>query len=227
MLSSTCIKLYRGQVKTQYGYRTAINKHLVEQDIELSPLGLTSNECADLKHHGGIDRALHQYPQEHYAYWHQRYPGSEKKWQAAGMGENISSLGMTEDNVYIGDQYQLGSSVIEVSQPRSPCFKLNNQWGVEDISLAMQNSGRCGWLYRVIQPGLINEGAQLTLLKRVKGSLSIQEVCHLFFHQPLEKQGLEQLIALESLSQGWRDTASRRLTTGEIENWQTRLFGVS
>ncbi len=119
------VAIFIGQTIEYQGMQTAINKHSITSAVYLSELGIEGNECADKTHHGGLDRALHQYPAEHYNFWQGKYPDTEHKWLAPGMGENISSLGMTEENVFIGDQYQFGEAIIEVSQPRSPCFKLN------------------------------------------------------------------------------------------------------
>ena len=122
------------KVVLRYGIETAIDKEPVVGCLHLSLTGLVGDECADKEHHGGLERALHQYPAEHYLYWQQKYGADyieNMHDHIAGMGENISSLGMTEEFVCLGDRYQWGEAIIEVSQPRSPCFKLNKRWGIE------------------------------------------------------------------------------------------------
>jgi MOSC domain-containing protein YiiM len=120
--------VYCGQVTlsqdSDYEFDSAIDKKAVKSKLYLTSVGLKGDECGDKHHPGGTERALHQYPVEHYEYWKRHY-NSNKPWQAPGMGENISTAGMTEQNVCLGDRYQWGEAVIEVSQPRSPCFKLN------------------------------------------------------------------------------------------------------
>ncbi len=216
--------IFIGKTADYQGMQTAINKQPIISALYLSEHGLEGNECADKKHHGGSDRALHHYPAEHYSYWQSKYSDSDKKWQAPGMGENITSVGMTEDSVYIGDKYQFGEAIIEVSQPRSPCFKLNRYWQVEDISVCMQENSRCGWLYRVIKPGFVKANDPLVLISRDDDSLSVKQVCDMFFAEPLNQSSLVRLKQLSKLSQGWRDTVEQRLVTGKLENWSFRLL---
>ena len=204
--------------------QTAMEKSLVDQDILLSFDGLEGDECADTKNHGGPDRALHQYPQEHYSYWQKKYD-LDVNWQEAGMGENLSSTGMTEDNVCIGDRYHWGEAIIEVSQPRSPCFKLNKRWGVENFSVHMQEISRCGWLYRVIQPGVVNVNHPLELIERVPDALTVKQACDIYFGSPLEINSLLKLKAQQRLADSWMKKVIQRLETGKAENWNFRLLG--
>ncbi len=216
--------VYTGKVAERFGMTTAIDKSPITGEIYLSATGLEGDECAETKFHGGVERALHQYPAEHYQYWASKYR-SEHTWQAPGMGENISTLGMSEADVCIGDRYQWGEAIIEVSQPRSPCMKLSQRWGVENFSVDMQDVSRCGWLYRVIQPGVVSVDAPLVLIERVANPLSILAVCERYFGAPLNPEGLEQLKAQERLSKSWRDKVLQRIATGEVENWNFRLLG--
>lgn len=222
------VQIYIGQVKHNYGFDTAIDKAAVNNTIYLSTHGLAEDTCADRKYHGGLERALHQYPAEHYAFWQQTFtPRSDKqpKFEAPGMGENISALGMTEENVYIGDQYQWGEAIIEVSQPRLPCFKLNSRWDTADISVQMQALSRCGWLYRVVKPGMVSQQDALILIKRLDAAATVKEVCELFFSEPLNKANLTTLIELPALSPIWGEVAEKRLETNTVENWNFRLLG--
>ncbi len=217
-------KIFVGQVEQKYGITTAMIKKPIKSSVYLSLLGLEGDECADTNHHGGPNRALHQYPAEHYSYWRDQYESSDQEWVAPGMGENISTLGMIEDTVCIGDQYRFGEAIIEVSQPRSPCFKLNSRWNVSDISVCMQGIGRCGWLFRVIEPGLINVDATLTLIARDAEAVTVKQVCELFFGDPLNRDGLLRLKSVHQLSSSWCQRVERRLATGEVENWSSRLL---
>ncbi|MGR5147081.1 MOSC domain-containing protein [Photobacterium alginatilyticum] len=216
--------VYCGKVASRYGMKTAIDKSAVEVDIYLSEQGLEGDECADHKHHGGAERALHQYPAEHYRYWSNKYQ-SDSEWQAPGMGENLSSEGMTEETVCIGDRYQWGEALIEVSQPRSPCFKLSKRWGVEKFAVDMQDISRCGWLYRVIRPGKVNLKEPLILVERVDNAMSVREVCEYYFGDPLNQEGLNKLLQQDRLSQSWMSKVELRLETRKVENWNFRLLG--
>ncbi|WP_339669978.1 MOSC domain-containing protein [Dasania marina] len=216
--------LYIGQVEQRYGMATAINKQPVSGSLQLTTTGLHGDASADQRHHGGPERALHHYPAEHYAYWQQKYAGANT-WQAPGMGENISTTGMTEQTVYLGDRYQWGEAIIEVSQPRSPCFKLNKRWGIEGFSTDMQDISRCGWLYRVIQTGLVSQEQPLQLIDRPANAMSLQQVCDSFFGDPLNPAGLKQLGQQSRLSVSWMAKVQQRLATQTVENWNFRLLG--
>ncbi|QUM89108.1 MOSC domain-containing protein [Moritella sp. 36] len=221
------VQIYIGQVKHHYGFDSAIDKETVNTCIYLSELGLENDTTADKKYHGGLERALHQYPAEHYSFWQQVFsPRNNKqpRFEAPGMGENISAIGMTEENVCIGDQYQWGEAIIEVSQPRLPCFKLNTRWNVSDISVQMQTLSRCGWLYRVIKPGMIAQSDELHLIKRLESATTVKQVCELFFSEPLNKANLIRLIEMPALTPIWGEAASKRLETNTVENWNFRLL---
>ena len=215
--------IYCGKVAERYGIETAIDKQPVNTSLYLSFGGLAGDECADKLHHGGLERALHQYPAEHYAYWQEKY-NTDNAWQAAGMGENISSIGMTEQTVYLGDRYQWGEAIIEVSQPRSPCFKLNKRWGIENLSVDMQDVSRSGWLYRVIQPGMVSVNEPLELIERVANAMTITAVCETFFGDPLNNEKLLILKKQSRLSDSWMEKIVQRLASNEVENWNFRLL---
>jgi MOSC domain-containing protein YiiM len=220
--------MYCGKVKQRYSMETAIDKLPVTTSLYLTPNGLTGDECADKEHHGGLERALHQYPAEHYAYWQKKYSTHVNNgidWQAPGMGENISSVGMTEESVCLGDRYQWGEAVIEVSQPRSPCFKLNKRWGVENISVDMQSISRCGWLYRVITPGRVSVDNPLVLVARVDKAITIKALCEAYFGDPLNIEKLLMIRQQETLSDSWMDKVIERLATNKVEDWNFRLLG--
>ncbi len=227
--------IYCGKVANRYGMETAIDKSPMQSSVYLSLEGLAGDECGDKIHHGGLERALHQYPAEHYIYWQEKYAdifnGKHDKsklakvsWQAAGMGENLSSTGMTEQTVCLGDRYQWGEAIIEVSQPRSPCFKLNQRWGIDSLSVDMQEVSRCGWLYRVIKPGIVSVDEPLELISRVKNAMTIHAVCESFFGKPLNHEGLLKLQQQDKLSGSWMDKVVQRLATNKVENWNFRLL---
>ncbi len=222
---ATETRVFIGKVEQIFGLTSAINKQQVTESLFLSELGLEGDECAEQKFHGGIERALHHYPAEHYHFWQHQYAEPAEKWKAPGMGENLSTLGMNEENVCIGDRYQWGEAIIEVSQPRSPCYKLNQRWEAVDVSVLMQQLSRCGWLYRVIKPGRVNVDSELILIAREDGALTVKQVCELFFSDPLNQEGLLRLQSIKTLSQSWKNTVTKRLQTGELENWNYRLLG--
>lgn len=102
--SDSLKSIYRGKVAHRYGLETAIDKSPITTEVYLSYDGLDGDQCAEKRFHGEPDRALHQYPSEHYAYWQDKF-GSIQEWKPAGMGENLSSEGMTEDTICVGDRF--------------------------------------------------------------------------------------------------------------------------
>lgn len=204
--------------------RSAIEKRQTEGVIALSATGLAGDEQAEKAFHGGPDRALCHYPREHYDYWKMMYPEIEDRFVAPFFGENISTLGMTEETVFIGDIYQWGSAVIQVTQPRSPCYKLNPLTDVSDFAQVMQDCGRTGWLYRVVGKGDVSSDQPLKLLTRTS-AVSVREAAAIAFHLPFDETEYRYLLQASGLSASWTLTMQRRLMTGKTEDFNRRLFG--
>lgn len=206
------------------GLSSAIDKLPVDHRLWLWPQGLGSDEQGDPRFHGGPERALHHYPAEHYRYWRRHYRHLD--WKAPSFGENLSTCGLTEDQVCIGDIFRWGQAFIQVSQPRSPCYRLSRRWGIPSLPEEVQESGRCGWFYRVLRPGYVSREDAVELIQRSYPGLTVAHAIRSFFHYPLEHAGLQQLQQCEALSSRWRDTAARRLSSGLVEDWNARLFGL-
>lgn len=211
-------------ISTDYCGNTAMGKNAVVEAIELTKLGLMGDEQAEQRVHGGPDRALCHYPREHYEFWQAHYPELTALFRASALGENISTLGMTEENVYMGDLYQWGTAIIQVTQPRSPCFKLNGLTQLADFSSVMQDSGKIGWLYRVIQTGIVSAHDPLVLLHR-SSNISVAETISIAFHQDYDESDTCRLLSAAGLSASWVATMTKRLQTKQIENFDNRLFG--
>ncbi|MCU0810566.1 MAG: MOSC domain-containing protein [Thiobacillaceae bacterium] len=206
------------------GEPSAIDKHPVAQPVWLGPAGLAGDEHGDTVHHGGTDKALHHYAREHYAVWHRDLPQlPAQRWQAGGFGENISTLGLTEGGVCIGDIVRLGTTVLQVSQPRQPCWKLNLRFGCADMARRVQASARTGWYYRVLEAGEVAPGDELRLIDRPHGQWPLSRLLHHFYIEPLDRDALAAIAALEVLAPSWRQTAAQRLMTGRVEDWSRRL----
>ncbi|WP_462380062.1 MOSC domain-containing protein [Pseudomonas sp. Marseille-QA0892] len=207
------------------GLSDATGKLPVAHRVWLWSQGLGGDEQGDLRFHGGADGALHHYPAEHYEDWQRDYP--HVAWAAPAFGENLSAYGLTERDVCIGDRFRWGDAVLEVSQPRSPCYRLGYRWGDMHLAQHAQDSGRCGWYYRVITPGFVGLDSSFERLSRDPARLSVARVIHNFFHCPLDRAGLHQLVVCDRLSTPWREQAARRLATGALESWAPRLLGLA
>src|SRR5690606_1145821 len=150
---------------TRPGSMSGIAKRPVDATLDIGVSGLRGDEQGDLRVHGGPDKAVHHYPFDHYAAWRGEL-GAHALLDAAGaFGENFSTLGWTEQTVCIGDVVQAGTAVLEVSQGRQPCWKLNDRFDVPDMARRLQASGRTGWYYRVPEPGKVRVGDSLHLLQ--------------------------------------------------------------
>lgn len=203
---------------------SAIAKLAVDGELTLTSLGFEGDEQAEKRHHGGADRALCHYPREHYAYWQARFPQQAEQFAAPLFGENISTLGLTEDSVYIGDVFRWGGTLIQVTQPRSPCYKLNYHCAIDGFARLMQDSGHCGWLYRVLSGGKVTPCAPLELVSH-NSDISVAEAISIAFHAPFDEERYRALLAAPGLSASWSKNMQMRILTGKIEEMENRLAG--
>ncbi|RBC28072.1 MOSC domain-containing protein, partial [Xanthomonas oryzae pv. oryzae] len=126
---------------TRPGSRSAIDKRALQGTVQVGIEGLEGDEQGDRRVHGGPDKAIHHYPRDHYAAWREEL-GPHVLLEAAGaFGENLSSAGLTEADVCLGDRFALGTAVVEVSQLRQPCWKLSDRFGVRELARRVQETG--------------------------------------------------------------------------------------
>jgi MOSC domain-containing protein YiiM len=166
--ASTIDALLVGQVALLPDGRSSsgICKSPTDEALWLSPTGLEGDAQADLRIHGGVEKAVHHYPREHYASWASWSRRADLLGHAGAFGENISTTGWDESNVCIGDVVRLGDALVQVSQGRQPCWKLDVRFGEPGMAREMQARGRTGWYYRVLEPGWVGAGATLSLVER-------------------------------------------------------------
>jgi MOSC domain-containing protein YiiM len=145
--------------------------------LELTELNLEGDQQADLSVHGGPDKAVYVYPAEHYQGW----STDSFSLGPGGVGENVSLSGAEEDTVRIGDVWAWGNALLEVSQPRTPCFKLAMRTGRKDVIPAMIDSGRTGWYLRVLRPGRVPTSGAMTLVERDPASPTVKDMCVISF----------------------------------------------
>lgn len=208
------------------GTRSGIHKHRQAGVVRIGELGLEGDEQGDLRVHGGIDKAVHHYPFEHYLQWRSELGNLPVLQQPGAFGENISTQGLTEHDVCLGDRLQLGSALLEVSQGRQPCWKLNDRFGVADMARRVQSSGRSGWYYRVLQAGAAGAGDALTLRERPHPDWPLARLAHLLYDRVLDPALLKPALALP-LVPSWRKLIERRMQQGAVEDWGKRIDGPS
>ena len=189
--------------------------------------GFDADQQGDPVHHGGPQKAVHHYAFEHYAVWRRELSGLDgvQNLATGGFGENLSTIGLTEANVAIGDTFALGRAVIQVSQPRQPCWKLSVRFNVRGMARKVQTSGRTGWYYRVLQPGQVAATDTLDRIERSNPDWTLQRVLNVLYCDSLNIDELRQLAALPALTQRIRDLAVRRLANAAVEDWAPRLDG--
>ena len=130
---------------------SAIYKTARTGTVKIVETGIVGDAHGDMEYHGGPQKAVHHYALEHYAAWKAELSGRDAYFAGPGsFGENFSTFGMTESNVCIGDVYRVGTALLQVSQARQPCWKLNVRFDTQDMARRLQNTGRTGWYYRGI-----------------------------------------------------------------------------
>lgn len=223
----TQIILLAGQVAPLPGTDkpSGIDKHPAPRPLMLTREGLESDEQADLRVHGGIEKALHHYPRDHYPTWRTDLGDLDVLNRPGAFGENLSTLGLTETNVAVGDIFRLGAALVQVSQGRQPCWKLSRRFDTADMARRVQDSGRTGWYFRVLHPGLVAPGDSLDLVDRLAPDWTLHRIWRAFYIDRLNRSELEGIAALEVLAEGWRRHATRRLDSGRVEDWTKRLEG--
>lgn len=202
---------------------SAIDKKPVNGKVELFKTHLAGDSVADNRHHGGIDKAIHCYAAAHYASW-KNLLGDNAYFKMGGFGENLCIIGTDETQVYLGDVWQIGSTQLQISQPRQPCWKLNIRFGIDNMAYLTQSSGLCGWYARVLQTGHIQAGDKIILLSRNYPEWSIARLLHILHNQNCETDLMHSILKLP-LPASWLQLFQRRLQTGVCENWGKRLQG--
>lgn len=206
------------------GELSGIDKHCVARPLRLTATGFEGDEQGDPRHHGGPDKAVHHYPAEHYAAWRRDCPDvAPERLRAGAFGENLSTVGVTEERVCVGDVFRLGSALLEVSQARQPCWKLNPRFAHPGMATLVQASGRTGWYYRVREAGQVAPGDELQLLDRLHPDWPLARLLHYLYIDPLNREGLTAMAALTVLPDSWRKLTQQRLALGCIEDWSRRL----
>jgi MOSC domain-containing protein YiiM len=185
---------------------SGIDKRPVDDGVFVRALGIDGDEQADLTVHGGVDKAVYAYPSEHWPWWE-----SEQRLacHAATFGENLTTAGADERDVAIGDRFRWGDCVLEISQPRAPCYKLGMHTQRADVPQAMTHSTRCGWYFRVVEEGRASSRA----LERIvaSGNISVRDAFHALFDRHADRARLLRVRDTPQLAEAWRRGIARKL----------------
>ena len=186
-------------------WRTPINErlHLGRTDLE-------GNAQADLKNHGGPDKAVCCYSAEHYSSWRSLLRLSEEEFGFGAFGENFTVSELTEDAVCLGDIYTLGTATVQVSQPRMPCWKVGRRWERPDLPGEMTQTGRTGFYLRVLTEGEVGAGDILTLIERPLPEWTVARLNTALYVDKNNAEMDQHLSQLPLLAEAWRRTFRRR-----------------
>jgi len=192
---------------------SAIAKAPVEGALRVGFLGIEGDEQADLSVHGGVDKAIHHYPRDHYDWWADALGGHALLDAPGAFGENISTAGLVESEACVGDRYRLGSALVEISQGRQPCWKLGHRFGVATVPATVVTTRRSGWYYRVVEEGAVAAGDILDLVERPLPDWSVERVFHLLIGGAGKREpaALRDLAAMDALAATWRARAEKLL----------------
>src|SRR5690625_3162674 len=206
-------KIYAGKVK-QLGnpnasdpmerqWETGMFKTATDEQVWLGKTGLVGDEVADKKNHGGPEKAVFAYPIKHYASWKEE---------------------MDEYTVCIGDTFRLGDALIQVSQPRRPCWKPARRFKIKDLALQIQNSGRTGWYFRVLEEGNIISRIDFELIDRPYPQWSIAACNEVMYKDKNNLKIADELASCDLLAVNWRQTLKKRLR-GQESSMEKRVYG--
>lgn len=206
------------------GRFSAIDKQsITDSRIWLSRDGLQGDEHADMKNHGGADKALHQYCANNYEKWRSEYPQCASHMKTGAFGENVVAEGQDETNVCIGDIFKIGDAVVQVSQGRQPCWKLNVRFEQADMARLVQKTGWTGWYYRILEEGWISSGDEIALQERPNQNWSLSRIHNTLYLDTLNMGELSEIAAVSGISDSWRALVQRRIENNQVENWKSRL----
>ena len=189
--------------------RTSIFKASVPGRVRVSQLNLEGDQQSDLSVHGGIDKAVYAYPSEHYSFWRKELPGMDLPWGV--FGENLTTEGLLEEAVHIGDRFRVGSAEFAVTQPRMPCFKLGIRFDRPDIVKRFLHSGRSGFYFAVLKEGEVTAGDSIELLERDEHGVTVADIVNLYGRDAANQELLRRVSELPSLPKNWRDYFRKHL----------------
>ncbi|EJL27903.1 MOSC domain-containing protein [Brevibacillus sp. BC25] len=200
---------------------TGIFKSPATKALYLSFLNFEGDGQADLVHHGGKEKAVCVYPYEHYPFWEAEL---QRELAIGAFGENLTIRGLVETDVCIGDTFQLGEAIVQVSQPRQPCYKLSVRYGVPEMLVKVQETGYTGFYFRVLKEGLVSHTDGLIRLSCHPRAITVSYANRIMHQEKDNIDGMKKLLEVEELSSNWRATFTKRLSGVEIDT-RERMTG--
>jgi len=195
---------WRGKAVT-----TSIFKTPVAGRVPVARLNIAGDRQSDLSVHGGADKAIYAYPSEHYEFWRNELPGTDLPY--AAFGENLTTEGLREEGVHIGDRFRAGSAEFMVTQPRMPCFKLGIRFNRPDIVKRFLRSGRTGFYLAVLREGEIGAGDSIEPVALDDSQITVADVVALYAADDANQDLLRRASESAALPESWREYFRERL----------------
>jgi len=189
--------------------RTSIFKAPVSGRVRVMRLNVDGDRQSDLSVHGGADKAVYAYSSEHYAFWRNELPGTDFPWGV--FGENLTTEGLLEDKVHVGDRFRAGSAEFIVTQPRMPCYKLAIRFNRPDMVKRFLRSGRTGFYLAVLREGDIGAGDSIDLVAEDDTHITVADVVGLYAADAANQDLLRRASELPALPESWREYFRERL----------------
>ena len=189
-------------------YATGIYKTAVAGPVSLKRLNLAGDGQGDLKNHGGEYQAVYCYPHEHYAYWATALARDDFAY--GQFGENFTAQGLLESEVCIGDTFRIDEAIVQVTQPRVPCYKLANKLGIPGFDKTFLRANRSGFYLRVLEEGVVEAGATIALVSKDPIGMSVAEV-NAALYLDKQRSAAERALRITALSPGWRRSFEKLL----------------
>lgn len=221
------IHLRAGKIKPAFsksGMTSGIYKMPLAGPVQIAKGGIVGDEHAYVPHRHP-DKAIHHYSSAHYPEWRKELPASAHLFRPGAFGENLFSEELDETKLCIGDKIAVGEVVLELSEPRSPCYKLNHRFEVKNMANRTQMLLRSGWLYRVLEPGTVYPGDMIRLLERPRPDWTVARVMYYLFVERDNVEMMKAIITLPALGEEIRGKFEKRLNKGQAEDQSGRMFG--
>lgn len=192
--------------------QSAFAKEPVRGPVAFRGQGIAGDTQVDRKHHGGPHMAVHLYPLAHHDFWNAELGGHQLLALPGAFGSNLSVGGATELDVHLGDRFRIGSALVEISQPRLPCWKIEHRFGRKGMVATIIQTARCGWYFRVVEEGIAQAGDALERVETGRTPWTMAEVFSEIANPRAEttKHRLEAMAACELLSPSWRGGAQQK-----------------
>jgi MOSC domain-containing protein YiiM len=185
--------------------------------VGVTERGLEGDEIADLSVHGGPEKAVYGYAASRYPAWVAEFPEFATSFRGGAMGENLTIAGMDESHICVGDIHAIGTALLQVCQPRQPCFKFALRHDNKLLPKAMVRSGFSGWYYRVIRPGALAAGDAVILHDRPHPDFAFSRLIEIVYHGDARRDELVRMTKMQGLSRQWRVRARDQLESKDMD----------